>query len=82
MVQFQNSTGMSVTNFMVTMLQFYLNSTFILYEGKHYLQRNGICIGSCVAPILCNIFLSRLDRTFNDALDHNFFTFLDMLTTF
>lgn len=69
-MQFQNSTGMSVTNFMV-MLEFYLNSIFILYEGKHYLQRHGICIGSCVAPILCNIFLSSLDRTFNDSLDRN-----------
>lgn len=58
------------------MFEFYFNSTFILYEGKHYLQCNGICVESCVALILCNIFLCRLDRTFNDALDCNVLTVL------
>ncbi|XP_065288624.1 uncharacterized protein [Dermacentor albipictus] len=60
-VSFRNSTGLSVDNF-ISLLQFYLKSTFIVYDNLPFLQRNGICIGSCVAPILCDIFLAKVDR--------------------
>lgn len=35
-----------------------MDSTVVQMEDKFYVQRNGICIGSSVAPILCDIFLS------------------------
>lgn len=37
-------------------------STFVTFSGETYIQKKGICIGSCVAPILCDIFLSKCDR--------------------
>lgn len=61
-VDFQNSAGLSVDSFL-TLLEFYLSVTFILYNEQPYLQRRGVCIGSCVAPILCDIFLSFVDRS-------------------
>lgn len=60
-IGFQNSTGLSVDNFM-SLLEFYLKHTFIGFDKGLYLQRKGICIGSCVAPVLCNIFLAYIDR--------------------
>lgn len=63
-VSFQNTISVSIDNFM-SLLQFYLNSTFIVFDDQPFLQRDGICIGSCVAPILCDIFLAKVD----DALD-------------
>ncbi|XP_072142758.1 uncharacterized protein [Dermacentor andersoni] len=56
-VRFQSAAGVSVDNF-ISLLEFYLNSTAILFEGKFYVQKKGVCIGSSVAPVLCDIFLS------------------------
>lgn len=58
-VSFQNTAGVSVEDFL-NLLEAYLNCTFISFDNQLYLQKKGICIGSCVAPILCNIFYSRL----------------------
>ncbi|CAN7945243.1 unnamed protein product [Ixodes hexagonus] len=44
------------------LLRFYLSATVVTFDGKTYIQKKGICIGSCVAPILCDIFLSQCDR--------------------
>ena len=33
-----------------------------------YLQKKGICIGSCVAPLLCDIFLSEVDQNIDNCL--------------
>lgn len=44
----------------------YLNSTFTTWDDKLYSQTNGICIGSCIAPILSTLFLAYLDN-----LQHN-----------
>ncbi|CAN7995341.1 unnamed protein product, partial [Ixodes pacificus] len=30
--------------------------------GNSYLQKRGICIGSCVAPVLCDVYLSHCDQ--------------------
>lgn len=61
---------MTVDKFLV-LLEFYLNSTFIQFEDSHYVQKQGICIGSCVAPLLCNIFLSGFDKAVNEGLDRD-----------
>ncbi|CAN7938290.1 unnamed protein product [Ixodes hexagonus] len=44
------------------LLRFYLSASVVTFDGKTYIQKKGICIGSCVAPILCDIFLSQCDR--------------------
>ncbi|CAN7949006.1 unnamed protein product, partial [Ixodes pacificus] len=45
------------------LLHMHLRSTFATWEGNIYLQRQGVCIGSCVAPVLSDLFLASLDRT-------------------
>lgn len=67
-VLFQNAAGMSVSGFL-ELLSFYLRSTFIQYDGKPGLLREGICIDSCIAPILSGMFLSKLDNTVAGLLD-------------
>lgn len=60
-VCFQNSAGLSIDNFLA-LLQFYLNSTFNVFDKQPFLQRSGICTGSCVAPILSDILLTSKTR--------------------
>ncbi|XP_072142238.1 uncharacterized protein [Dermacentor andersoni] len=67
-VSFQNTAGISVVNFMA-LLEFYLCSTAVCFQGHFYVQRKGICIGSCVAPVLCNIFLAGIDRALSKVFD-------------
>lgn len=52
---------MTADNFL-TLLQAYLSSTFISFGNHRYVQRKRICIGSCLALILCNIFLAQIDQ--------------------
>lgn len=65
----------------MTLLEFYLCSALVSYDGRVYIQRKGICIGSCVAPVLCNIFLSAIDRdlacVFDDAKVQKVFRYVD-----
>ena len=35
----------------------------IEHEGKIWIQKSGVCIGACLAPILSEIYLSYVDRT-------------------
>ncbi|KAM7313425.1 uncharacterized protein ISCGN_003290 [Ixodes scapularis] len=67
-VAFQNASGIPLDSFMA-LLEFYLSSTFVSFDDKLFIQRKGICIGSCVAPVICNIFLSAVDRELNRVLD-------------
>ncbi|CAN8012071.1 unnamed protein product, partial [Ixodes pacificus] len=60
-VAFQNAAGLSVEGFM-ELLDMYLRSTFATWGGNIYLQRQGVCIGSCIAPVLSDLFLASLDR--------------------
>lgn len=60
-IRFSNNCGVSVNTFM-EILSFYLESTFVEWKGKFYVQKTGVCIGSKVAPVLSNIFLGKMDR--------------------
>lgn len=66
-VQFQNACGVSVDGFL-ELLSIYLTSTIVGFEVKFVVQRQGICIGSSVAPVLCKIFLAAFDRLLVQAL--------------
>lgn len=59
-VTFQNSSGVSVGGFL-EMLGMYLRSTFATWDTGVYLQKRGICIGSCIAPVLSDLFLAMHD---------------------
>lgn len=60
-VCFQNAVGTSVTRFLDFML-FYLSSTIIRKNKQFYVQKEGICIGSCIALILSNLPLACYNR--------------------
>ncbi|XP_064456861.1 uncharacterized protein LOC135367487 [Ornithodoros turicata] len=66
-VQFQNEVGVDVSTFLAV-LRLYLQSTTVEFLGGVYLQRAGVCIGSCVAPVLSNLLLARYDRRLERAL--------------
>lgn len=36
--------------------------TFVLWRGGLYVPKSGVCIGSCVAPIISDIVLGYIDR--------------------
>lgn len=44
------------------LLPMYLQSTYVSWNGRTFIQKEGVCIGSCVAPLLSDIFLGRVDR--------------------
>uniref|UniRef100_A0A147BDN4 Putative reverse transcriptase n=1 Tax=Ixodes ricinus TaxID=34613 RepID=A0A147BDN4_IXORI len=67
LVKFQSGSGISVESFL-TILEFYLKSTVVDYEGRKYIQKEGVCIGSSVAPILAEVYLNSLDRAVHDNL--------------
>ncbi|KAM7283723.1 uncharacterized protein ISCGN_000829 [Ixodes scapularis] len=60
-VRFQNSAGISVSGFL-DLNDLYLRSTLVEHEGRIYAQKTGVCIGSCLAPILSEIYLFFVDR--------------------
>lgn len=50
------------------LLSMYLQSTYVSWNDKIFIQREGVCIGSCVAPALSDLFLGHLDRLLADRL--------------
>uniref|UniRef100_A0A6M2D1N9 Putative tick transposon ovary overexpressed n=1 Tax=Rhipicephalus microplus TaxID=6941 RepID=A0A6M2D1N9_RHIMP len=60
-VAFRNRSGMSLETFL-ELLCMYLDSTVVLFQDRLFRQKNGVCIGSKVAPVLSTIFLSKVDR--------------------
>lgn len=58
-VSFQNACGITLDSFL-ELLKVYLISTIVQHGEKFFVQNRGICIGSCVAPVLCNIFFSQV----------------------
>lgn len=50
------------------LLMVYLQSTVVGVGKDLYVQKAGVCIGSAVAPILSDMFLSRVDRKVSDSL--------------
>ncbi|XP_075553770.1 uncharacterized protein LOC142586392 [Dermacentor variabilis] len=66
-VRFQNAVGTSVANFL-DLLQVYLRSTVIQHNEEFYVQKNGICIGSRIAPIMSDLWLAHYDRLLQEQL--------------
>lgn len=66
-VQFQNAVGTNVTNFL-DLLQVYLRSTVVVHNEEYYVQKNGICIGSRIAPIMSDLLLAHYDSLFQEQL--------------
>ncbi|XP_049524969.1 uncharacterized protein LOC119456673, partial [Dermacentor silvarum] len=66
-VPFSNTCGVSVARFL-ELLSFYLRSTFVEFDNNIYLQKQGVCIGSCIAPVLSDLFLARCDKAISAQL--------------
>lgn len=64
---FQYAIGLSSDNFLALLVG-YLKSTFILLDNQLYLQKKGICNGSCLAPLLCEPLLSEMDITLDNCM--------------
>lgn len=67
-LKFQNACGITVHRFLA-LLKFYMQSTFICLDDKLFIQRKGVCIGSCIAPILSDLLLASFDRNLESKLD-------------
>ncbi|XP_042150172.1 uncharacterized protein LOC121838157 [Ixodes scapularis] len=65
--RFQNASGIPLSGF-IQLLQLYLRSTMIEQNGEVFIQKSGVCIGSCLAPVLSEIYLSFVDRTIDEEL--------------
>lgn len=69
-VAFLDNAGVSAGGFL-ELLSVYLKSTYVCFHDKTFIQRNGICIDSCIAPILSDLYLAKLDRKINEHLDES-----------
>ncbi|CAN8017135.1 unnamed protein product, partial [Ixodes persulcatus] len=67
-VAYQNTAGISVDSFS-QLLDKYLRSTFVTWESSVYLQRQGVCIKSSIAPVLSDLFLASIDRIILEHLE-------------
>nr|XP_054921432.1 uncharacterized protein LOC126519934 [Dermacentor andersoni] len=50
------------------LLFFYLGNTVVKWGSSMYVQKSGVCIGSKVAPVLSDIYLSRVNRKLRNNL--------------
>ncbi|XP_077551584.1 uncharacterized protein LOC144165360 [Haemaphysalis longicornis] len=66
-VKFQTECGISVDKYLDAFV-FYLDSTFVNYNDQLHLQKNGVCIGSSLAPVLSDLLLAAFDRTLQASL--------------
>ncbi|XP_075740700.1 uncharacterized protein LOC142786889 [Rhipicephalus microplus] len=67
-VAFQNTTCISGGAFL-DLVSFYLKSTYVEWNNEIFLQKNGVSIGSCIAPLLSDLYLAKLDRALNARLN-------------
>ncbi|XP_042150148.1 uncharacterized protein LOC121838139, partial [Ixodes scapularis] len=70
LVNFQSRTGIAVDSFL-SLLDLYLQATVVEYNGQKYVQKDGVCIGSSVAPMLAEIYLNTLDSSVSETLKEN-----------
>lgn len=54
-VEFMNMAGVPANNFL-GLLQLYLSSTVATFDNSSFVKKDGLCIGSCIATILSDIF--------------------------
>lgn len=72
LVAFQIECGLSVGAFL-DLLTHYLQSLFVCFKGKTFVQRSGVWTGSWVAPILSDVYLASVDRNIAASLGKQVF---------
>lgn len=59
-VTFQSQSGIAASDFL-RMLELHLQATVVKYDDKNFIQKQGVCTASAVAPVLSEIYLCSLD---------------------
>ena len=54
--ELQHRTPMSVDN-IIGLLEFCLNSTYFMFQGKYFEQVEGASMGSPISPIVANLYM-------------------------
>lgn len=79
-ISFQNKSGITLESFL-ELLEVYCQSAIVQHDGNFVIQSRGICNGSCVTPVLYNIFLAKfhsvLQDSFQDRRIVNVFRYVD-----
>ena len=57
----QKRTSMTIQH-IITLLDFCLNSTSFMFQGKYYQQMEGAAMGSPLSPIVANIFMEHFEQ--------------------
>lgn len=68
LVRFQSHSGLAISDFM-RLLDLYLQSTVTCIDDVLFTQRDGVFIGSSIAPILSEIYLNVLDSAVSGFLN-------------
>ncbi|XP_040196442.1 uncharacterized protein LOC120929219 [Rana temporaria] len=58
------TTDWKFNTFILTMLEFILYHNTFLFQGSHYLQVQGVAMGTCCAPSYANLYLGEWERDF------------------
>ncbi|XP_040188254.1 uncharacterized protein LOC120920313 [Rana temporaria] len=58
------TTDWKFNHFILTMLDFILQHNTFLFQGSHYLQVQGVAMGTCCAPSYANLYLGEWEREF------------------
>ena len=56
----QHMTSMSVEN-IICLLEFCLNSTYFMFQGKYFEQLEGVAMGSPISPIVANLYMKSFE---------------------
>lgn len=79
-VRFQNECGTCVDRFL-DLVMLYLRSSVVQFAGKVHLQKEGVCIGSCLVLVLSDLLLDHYDRDVQRSLPEshakNVFRYVD-----
>lgn len=70
-VGFQGSAGISIDN-LPKIIEHYLESHVVRFEDELLIQREGVCIGSSLAPLLTETYLNSMDSalaTYTNSLE-------------
>ncbi|KAH7979352.1 hypothetical protein HPB49_009128 [Dermacentor silvarum] len=66
-LRFQNECAISSTDFLEA-LKLYLRSTVVNFMDEPHIQKKGVCIGSCIVPLLSDLVLANFDRHLHASL--------------
>src|SRR5690606_13762131 len=64
---FEKRFSVSISEF-ISLVKLYLSSTVVSVNGKKFIQKKGVSIGSSVAPLLSEIYLQHLDSVIFEAM--------------